>query len=110
MDGWPKSITQCLAIADTGCATSMGNHEDHFKPGSLFKSQSKVIGVSGAMTLNKRGEFPYPMVTNKGIRKWEESKAILNPQCPYILLALGRASTEKGLTLYIFLEGFCCNF
>ena len=97
----PKSITQCLAIADTGCATSMGNHVDHFKPGSLYKSQSNVVGVSGAMTLDKRGDFRYPMETNKGIRKWEENKSIFNPKCPYVLLALGRASTEKGLTMYM---------
>ena len=97
--GLPRSITHCLAIADTGCATSMGNSEDHFKPGTLVKSQSKVVGVSGPMTLDRKGEFRYPMETNHGIRKWEEGNSILNKTCPYVLLALGRSSIEKGLSL-----------
>eukprot|EP00966_Prymnesium_polylepis_P019226 443218-Prymnesium_polylepis.1 len=29
-DDLSTSITECLVIADTGCATSMGNHKDQF--------------------------------------------------------------------------------
>ena len=41
-----------------------------------------------------------PIVTeHNGIRKWCESNSILNETCPYALLAPGRASIEKGLSL-----------
>eukprot|EP00966_Prymnesium_polylepis_P133761 3091796-Prymnesium_polylepis.1 len=53
------------------------------------------------MTINRRGAFRFPMITNKGLRKWDENNAILNPACPYVLLALGRASKEQGLSLHM---------
>eukprot|EP00966_Prymnesium_polylepis_P208091 4820108-Prymnesium_polylepis.1 len=62
-EGLPKSITHVLVLGDTGCATSMGNSKDHFKAGSIVASESKVIGVSGPMTIGERGNFRFPMVT-----------------------------------------------
>ena len=46
--GMPLSVTRTIAIADTGCARSMANHTDHFKPGSIHQSESDVSGASGA--------------------------------------------------------------
>jgi hypothetical protein len=56
-EGLPKSITHVLVIGDTGCATSMGNHKDQFKGGSIVDYPSKVIGVSGPMTVGQRGNL-----------------------------------------------------
>eukprot|EP00966_Prymnesium_polylepis_P268447 6201980-Prymnesium_polylepis.1 len=42
------------------------------------------------------------MVTvNHGIKKFEEKNGIHNPACPYVLLALGRASRENGLEMHM---------
>ena len=80
----------------------MGNSEDQFKKGSIVAAQAKVIGVSGPMTINRRGIFQFPMDTiNQGLKKWEENNSILNRACPYVLLALGRASIEHGLAMYM---------
>ena len=101
-EGLPKSITHVLVLGDTGCATSMGNSTDHFRPGSIVAAESKVIGVSGPMTIGERGDFRFPMVTvNHGIKKFEEKNGIHNPACPYVLLALGRASRENGLEMHM---------
>ena len=46
--------------------------------------------------------FQFPMVTeHHGLRKWDEKDSIYNANCPYALLAIGRASREKGLALYM---------
>eukprot|EP00966_Prymnesium_polylepis_P109152 2525959-Prymnesium_polylepis.1 len=81
----------------------MANSEDNFKRGSIVDSESKVIGAksSGPMTIGKRGAFRFPKVTNKGIKKFEEDNGILNPTCPYVLLALGRASRQNGLEMHM---------
>ena len=98
----PRSITHVLVIADTGCATTIGNSPDQFKPGSIVESKTDVIGAFGPGTCNKRGHFRFPMETEShGIRKFEESNSILNDKCPYVLLALGRASIEQGVSLYM---------
>ena len=101
-EGLPKSITHVLAIADSGCATSMGNHADQFRAGSIIDSPSKVIGVSGPMTVGQRGDLQFPMITEShGMRKWLEKNAIKNELCPYLLLALGRASRERGVEMHM---------
>jgi hypothetical protein len=64
-------------------------------------SSRRVNFISSCLPATKqRGELSYPMSTdNVGLRLWEESKSILNRACAYVLLALGRASREKGLSL-----------
>ena len=59
----------------------MGNSEDQFKKGSIVAAQAKVIGVSGPMTINRRGIFQFPMDTiNQGLKKWEELWSSPHPQ------------------------------
>ena len=55
---------RCLVIADTGCGRSMGNHPEHFEPGSLYDKKSSVLGIGGNMTTNKkRGHMRLPLET-----------------------------------------------
>eukprot|EP00966_Prymnesium_polylepis_P244871 5664223-Prymnesium_polylepis.1 len=71
----------------------MGNHKDPFKGGSIVDSPSKVIGVSGPMTVGQRGDLQFPMITEShGVKKWSEKNGTLNELCPYVLLSLGRSS------------------
>eukprot|EP00966_Prymnesium_polylepis_P154646 3571088-Prymnesium_polylepis.1 len=80
----------------------MGNSKDRFKAGSIVASESKVIGVSCPMTIGERRYFRFPMVTvNHGIKKFEEKNGIHNSACPYVLLALRRASREHGLEMHM---------
>ena len=42
----------------------------------------------------------YPISTDHhGIRSWDELACIVNKQCAYVLLAGGRASRERGLSM-----------
>ena len=77
----------------------MGNHSDQFKKGSIVDRDSDVSGAAGAFKTKQCGELSYPCDTSHGIRLWEEGDSIVNEQCAYVLLALGRASCEKGLSL-----------
>ena len=97
----PRSITHTLAIGDTGCARSMGNHSDQFKKGSIYEHESDVSGAAGAFKTRERGEMALPMGSNVGVRLWSEKDSIVNTQCAYILLAIGRASREQGLSLHM---------
>ena len=100
--GIPKAITRTLAIVDTGCATSMAPADDFFEPGSLYSAKVNVIGAGGGLTLNQRGTFRYPMESdNHGIFKFKEKDSIKNVNCPYILIAVGRASLEMGAALFM---------
>ena len=45
------------AIADSGCARSMGNHLDQFRPGSIIEHESNVSGVAGAMKIKHQGHL-----------------------------------------------------
>ena len=98
--GLPRSISHALAIFDSGCAKSMGNHVDQFTPGSLVEGSASVIGVGGAMKISEVGELRWPMETqNHGIRKWIEGDSPYNPKCPYVLLSPGRAQLEHGISV-----------
>ena len=90
---------RCLVIADTGCGRSMGNHPEHFEPGSLYDKKSSVLGIGGNMTTKKRGHMRLPLETrDHGVKLWKEPDAILNPACPFALLAIGRASITLGVS------------
>ena len=98
----PPSITETLAIVDTGCATSMAPLDDFFEPGSIYRSDVNVVGASGGLKLDQRGTLRYPMCTvSHGTRKWKEKGAIKNKNCPYVLLAAGRSSIEHGTSLHM---------
>ena len=91
---------RCLCIVDTGCGTSMGNcKKTQYKPGSMYREESAVIAAGGNLGLNEKGEMRYPLATSRGPGYWGEHGSIFNQACPYVLLALGRASIEKGVTL-----------
>ncbi|MDC0525857.1 hypothetical protein OAO87_02565, partial [bacterium] len=96
----PRSITHTIAIADTGCARSMANHEDHFRPGTIVERESNVSGVSGGFKTKQQGDVCWPMETDHhGFRCWDEPGGIVNKACAYVLLALGRMSHMRGLSL-----------
>ena len=98
----PPSITNTLAIIDTGCATSMAPSDDFFEKGSLYKANVNVIGAGGGLKLNERGTLRYPMESDRyhGIFKFNEEDSIKNANnCPYVLIAIGRASFEMGASL-----------
>ena len=40
---------KCLVIADSGCATSMPNHELQCEKGSVYDCESKIQGAGGLM-------------------------------------------------------------
>jgi len=87
----------------------MANHEDQMKKGSIYDFESDVSGVAGSLKVNKRGEMSYPIPTeNAGLKLWEEQHSILNKACAYVLLSLGRASIEKGLSTDIPAWGADC--
>ena len=96
----PDSIKKTLCIADSGAGTSMGNHRDQFKSGTLKSATAEVYGASGSFKTDEKGLFQYPMESQdgKGIFAYRESNAILNTSCPYILFAIGRASREQGVS------------
>ena len=96
----PRSITHAIAIADTGCARSMGNHPDQFKRGSIYDRESPVSGAAGAFKCKQRGHLAFPMEADDvGLRLWSEKDSIVNKACAYVLLSLGRMSRESGLSL-----------
>ena len=102
--GVPPSITNTLAIIDTGCATSMAPSNDFFEKGSLYASELdvNVIGAGGGLKLNERGTLRYPMERdNHGVFKYGEKDSIKNKNCPYVLIAIGRASFQMGASLYM---------
>jgi len=98
--GLSEAYTRTLAIVDSGCAKSMGNHPDQYREGSIKQIQSSVIGVSGKLTLERGGELQWPMMTEQhGIRKWIELDSPMNEKCSFVLLGIGRHLTEKGASL-----------
>jgi hypothetical protein len=100
--GIPPSITSTLAIVDTGCATSMAPSDDFFEKGSLYAADVNVIGAGGGLKLNERGTLRYPMESDRhGVFKYGEKDSIKNKNCPYVLIAIGRASFQMGAALYM---------
>ena len=98
----PRSVTHAIAIADTGCARSMGNHPDQFRPGTIHAAVSDVSGVGGTLQTKEKGELCFPMNTQQhGIRMWRESDSIVNTACAYVLLAVGKASRKCGVALHM---------
>ena len=64
-----------------------------------------MTGVGGPMPTSHRGELRLPMQTSShGIRAFREKNSILNPKCPYVLLAIGRASREQGVCRIVGVE------
>ena len=53
----PDYIVKTLAILDTGCATSMANHRGQCEKGSIYASESKVSGASGASKTSEKGKL-----------------------------------------------------
>ena len=93
---------RCLVIGDTGCGRSMGNHREQFAAGSLFSKTSTVLGVGGNMTTRQRGHLRVPVQTcDHDVLAYAERGAILNEKCPFVLLALGRASIEQGVSVCV---------
>jgi len=100
--GIPPSITSTLAIVDTGCATSMAPSDDFFEKGSLYAADVNIIGAGGGLKLNERGTLRYPMESDRhGVFKYGEKDSIKNKNCPYVLIAIGRASFQMGASLYM---------
>eukprot|EP00966_Prymnesium_polylepis_P323304 7379509-Prymnesium_polylepis.1 len=97
----PRSITHTLAIIDTGCGRSMGNHTDHFEPESLYDCKSPIDGASGAFVAKQRGNLRWPMESNRGMRMWREPESVFNRRCAYLLLSGGRASIREGMTMWL---------
>ena len=61
-----------------------------------------MIGAGGGLKLDQRGTLRYPMESDRhGIFKYTEKDSIKNKNCPYILIAIGRASFEIGAALYM---------
>ena len=100
-DDVPDSA-RCLFIADSGCGQSMGNHADHFAKDTLYRHASSVVGVAGNMSTSHRGTLRVPFPTlSHGIRAYTEEDAILNEKCPFVLIAVGRAAIEQGVTVHL---------
>ena len=102
----PQLVTSTLAIGDTGCATSMAPHDDFMESGSIYKSEVNVIGAARSNVIPPapmRSTLWYPMESDAhGIVKYTEKDSILNNNCcPYILIAIGRASFEIEAALYM---------
>ena len=90
---------RCLVVGDTGCGRSMGNNVEQFERGTLVEKSSSILGVGGSMTTKLRGSLRVPVLTeHHGMGAYKERDAILNEKCPFVLLALGRASIEQGVT------------
>ena len=93
---------RCLCIGDTGCGTSMGNDvETQFEPNSVYKSKTDLAAAGGSLTCEEKAHMRYPLTTSRGPGFWRERDSIVNRLCPYVLLALGRASIEKGLSMWM---------
>lgn len=96
----PESIAMALASIDTGCGKSMGYHIDQFQDGSMCSHMSSIVGASGTFMTHECGELRLPIQTeSNGIRAHREHGAIYNPACAYVLLSIGRASIDNGVSL-----------
>ena len=63
----PESITHAILIADTGAATSMPNHKDQCKEGTIREAQANVVGAGGKFNCNKRATMRLPIDTSHGV-------------------------------------------
>ena len=80
----------------------MAPSDDFFEKGSLYKADVNVIGAGGGLKLNERGTLRYPTESdNHGISKYGEKDSIKNKNCPYVLIAIGRASFQMGASMYM---------
>ena len=100
--GLPESITRCLVLADTGCGTDLGNHEDQFETGSIYDCEVKANGGNGAFATKQKGTWRMPFETEaNGVMLYRRPESILHPPCPYALMAPGRASKEAGVSMWV---------
>jgi len=78
----------------------MGNHSCQYGEGSLYDERAEVSGASGKFSTSEKGLLQLPMMSKgHGLKIFEEAGSILNESCPYILIAIGRASHEQGVSL-----------
>ena len=101
-DHVPQWMCDLLAICDTGCGTSFGNTTRVMAKDSIYDEPCAVNGAAGAFTTTKKGTMKLPMETDDGnIGTYSEEHAILHEACAYSLVAIGRASREQGVSLYM---------
>ena len=101
-NGEPEELSddlKQLCICDTGCGTSMPNRPGQCRRESIYNSDSLIEGAGGQLTIKQKGYLSLPMQTNRGLARFTEADAILNDRCAYVLLAIGRASKQQGVTL-----------
>ena len=99
--GLPNSL-KCLIICDSGAGTTICPSDEHFEKGSLVESTSRVLGVDGPASCGWRGTARLCMTTTSGDEKpglYHEKRSIKNPRCPFVLMAIGRASIEQGVCM-----------
>ena len=98
----PQWMCDLLAIADSGCGTSFGNTTRVYVEDSIYDEECSVNGAAGAFTTTKKGTMKMPMETDTGeIGAYREDGAILHEACAYSLIAVGRASREQGVSMWM---------
>ena len=101
----PKNMPKELrvpCIVDTGCFEDMCPSEDMIQPGTIHEYETKVQGCGGIITLKQKGKPQIPMPTlAHGVCVYRSESCILNPQCPYILIAVGNVSIKQGVRLVL---------
>lgn len=110
-EGIPKWALDKLDLADTGCGTSFGNRREIFE--HTYMCKSDVNGASGAFVTNEKGTMRNPLMDTHGnLGIYREHDAILHEACAYTLIAVGRASREQGMSLWMpphGTDGYTCS-
>ena len=99
-EGIPRWALDKLDLADTGCGTSFGNRREIFE--SIYLCEADVNGAAGSFITREKGTMRNPLMdTNGNLGIFREHNAILHEACAYTLIAVGRASREQGLSLWM---------
>ena len=98
--GVPQWALDKIDIADSGCGTSFGNRRELFR--DMYLSPSRVNGAAGAFMTKEKGTMFNPLMDDAGrLGAYREEHAILHEACAYTLIAVGRASREQGVSMYM---------